>query len=99
MQERKLNQDEVAQVSDPAVEACLRRILEKLDVLERDMKSAFVGGDYDGHKRAHDQFIADLQTRRELKRAVLEQVVKGSVWAGLIFIGTAMWQAVKGRLL
>lgn len=88
----------LSKVSDPSTEALLRRILERLDEIERNMRNAFVGGDYDGHRRAHEQFINDLQARRELRKAITEQVVKGSVWAALIFLGTAAWQALKGKL-
>lgn len=88
----------LSKVTDPSTESLLRRILERLDDLERNMKNAFVGGDYDGHRRAHEQFIADLQAKRDLRKAVTEQVVKGSVWAALIFLGTAAWQYFRTKL-
>ena len=85
-------------VGDPSVEVLLRKILERLDELERNMKNAFVGGDYDGHRRAHEQFILDMQGRRELRKAIVEQVVRGSVWAAVIFIGAAVWKLLKVKL-
>ena len=86
------------EVTDPKVEQLLRRILARLEEMERNMKTAFVGGDYDGHRRAHEQFIADLQARRELRRAVIDQVVKGSVWALLVVVATALWQYLKVKV-
>lgn len=92
------HENSLQQVADPAVETLLRRILERLDEMERNVKTAFVAGDYDGHRRAHEQFISDLQARRDLRKAVTEQVVKGSVWAALIFIGTATWQYLRTKI-
>lgn len=92
------HESNLQKVSDPIAEAMLRRILERLDEIERNMKNAFVGGDYDGHRRAHEQFIADLQAKRDLRKAVTEQVVKGSVWAALIFLGTAAWQYLRTKI-
>lgn len=88
----------LSKIGDPSTESLLRRILERMDELERNMKNAFVGGDYDGHRRAHEQFISDLQAKRDLRKAVTEQVIKGSVWAALIFLGTAVWQHLRTKL-
>lgn len=85
-------------VADPAVESMLRRILERIGEVESHLTAAFVAGDFDGHRRAHEQFMADLQSRRELRKAVIEQVIKGSVWAALIFVGASLWQAVRAKL-
>lgn len=75
---------------------------ERLDIVEEkveNLESAFPAGDYSGHARYHDAIIKDLQDRRELRKAVMEQVVKGSVWALLVGLVTAVWTFAKDHLL
>ena len=74
---------------------------ERLDIVEEKVEaltSAFPAGDYSGHARYHEAIIRDLQDRRELRKAVLEQVVKGSVWALLLGLCTALWTYGKEHI-
>lgn len=59
---------------------------------------AFPGGDFDGHRRYHEEMILVMQDRRKLRQAVLEQVIKGSVWALGIALVTAGWQYLEEYL-
>lgn len=85
-------------VGDPAVTALLRLILERQLELEKMIMGAFPGGDFDGHRRYHEEMILVMQDRRKLRQAVLEQVIKGSVWALGIALVTAGWQYAKEHL-
>lgn len=74
---------------------------ERVGALETNVEklnSAFPGGDFSGHARYHEAVIKDLQARGELRKAVIEQVVKGSVWALLIGLATALWTYSKEHL-
>lgn len=93
------HEDALKQVSDPAVTGLLRLILERQLELERMIMGAFPGGDFEGHKRYHEEVILVMQDRRKLRQAVLEQVIKGSVWALGIAMCTAAWQYLKGQVL
>lgn len=59
---------------------------------------AFPGGDIDGHRRYHDEVILMMQDRRRMRSAVLEQVIKGSVWALLGIVAAALWAYFKDRV-
>ncbi len=66
---------------------------ERVEILEdkvEKIESAFPGNDLAGHCRYHQAVIEELQSRKKLREAVMEQVVKGSVWAGLVFLGTVL---------
>ena len=64
----------------------------------KQLRLAFPGNDIEGHRRFHEEVIEDLVSRRQLRKAVIEQVVKGSVWAMLITLGAAMWQYFKDHI-
>jgi len=66
---------------------------DRVEVLEdkvEKLESAFPNGDVSGHCRYHQAVIEELQSRMKLRQAVIEQLVKGSVWAGLVFLATAI---------
>ena len=62
------------------------------------LRLAFPGEDLEGHRRFHEEVIEDMISRRSLRKAVIEQVVKGSVWALLITFGAAMWAYIKDHI-
>lgn len=92
------NEAQLLLISDKAVVGLLRKILEKQDEMERMFMGAFPGGDLDGHRRYHEEVILMMQDRRKLRAAVIEQVVKGSVWALIIAGVTILWQTVQLKL-
>lgn len=74
---------------------------ERVEVLEdkvEKIETAFPGGDYSGHARYHQAVIEELQSRKKLREAVLEQIVKGSVWGGLLFLGTVVITYLKDHV-
>ena len=88
-------EDHLKGVENPAIANALRTVLVKHADLEQKFLSAFPGGDYQGHARYHDEVILMMQDRRKTRQAVVEQVVKGSVWALLLSVGAACWQYFK----
>ena len=74
---------------------------ERVEVLEdkvEKIETAFPGGDFTGHARYHAAVIEELQSRKKLREAVMEQLVKGSVWAGLVFLGTVILTYLKDHV-
>lgn len=99
------NQSELEGIEDQAAAAVLRRILasqraliSRFDAFEQRFSGAFPGGDSEGHKRAHEAMIADIQARRDLAKAVKEKTISGLIWAGIVALGAAVWQYIKGLL-
>jgi hypothetical protein len=76
------------------IEERLIKVEEKVELIS----SAFPGGDFSGHSRYHEAIIRDLNDRRDMRKAILEQVIKGSVWALLVGLATAAWTFVKDHL-
>ena len=62
------------------------------------LRLAFPGEDLEGHRRFHEEVIADMISRRQLRKAVMEQVVKGSVWALLVAFAAASWAYIKDHI-
>ncbi len=63
----------------------------EMEALRREMlalssavKTAFPGGDFDGHRRYHELLIAREEQRQQIRREVLTHLLKGSTWAMLI---------------
>ena len=63
------------------------------------MEKAFPDGDVEGHSRYHQMIMQEYLERRRIKQAVIEQVVKGSVWATLLFLAGAVWTYMKDHVL
>jgi hypothetical protein len=77
-------------------------IEERVDNLEEkveNIEAGFPSQDYSGHARYHQAVIEEIQSRMKLRQAVIEQVVKGSVWAGLLFLCTAVFTYFKEHVL
>lgn len=91
-------EDQLAEITDPAVMRLLRQILHKQDAMGDLLMSAFPGGDLEGHKRYHEEVILLLQEKRKMWADVRAHVVKGSVWALLVAAAVALWQGFKGAV-
>jgi hypothetical protein len=75
-----------------------KRILARLD--EHDaaietLQNAFPGKDSGAHCRYHQLLIEEMTERKKIRSAVLEQVIKGSVWALLVAAGTGLFTFAK----
>lgn len=69
------------------------RVDELIDLI----KSGFPEGDPAAHRRVHEGYIKEASARAELKSKILEKVITGGVWGGLLFVGTLIWEYVKGE--
>lgn len=72
--------------------------VDKLDDRCRDAEIAiqglykgFPGGDAEGHRRAHEMMMADVESRKRLTEAIREKTLSGLVWACIVGIGAAVW--------
>ena len=67
-----------------------------------DLRAAAVKGfpedDPLSHRRVHEGYIAEAESRKKIRQEILLNVLKGSVWAALVFICTAIWAYIKGSL-
>lgn len=63
------------------------------------MERGFPDGDVEGHSRYHRMVMEEYMERRRIKQAVIEQIVKGSVWATLIFLAGAAWTYSKEHII
>ena len=67
-----------------------------------DLRTAAVKGfpedDPLSHRRVHEGYIAEAESRKKIRQEILLNVLKGSVWAALVFICTAVWSYIKGSL-
>lgn len=64
---------------------------------ERDVdhiKTAFAGGDYEGHRRYHETVIEILAERRRLRIAIQEKTLSGLAWAAVVALGTLFWKGL-----
>lgn len=71
---------------------------ERFGELKKLLSSAFPGGDPDEHRRYHDEVIAWIQERRKLFASIREKTITGLLWAGLLWIGSAVWKALIAKV-
>ena len=67
----------------------------KFSDLTETIKSAFPDGDPHGHRRAHEQEIRDAAGWSKLKADLLYMVLTGGVWAGAVWLGFVIVEAIK----
>lgn len=65
------------------------------DTINKLAHAAFPDGNMAGHKSAHESFIGDAADKRALFKSVREKTVTGIVYSTLIFVGLAIWEAIK----
>ena len=72
-------------------------VIEKQNVLIRDLKDAFVKafpeGDADSHRRAHENWIEKDKAEREMWVKLKQNTINWAVIAVLTWAGFAMWAA------
>lgn len=75
----------------------LHRIEEKVDALSKlpheveRIRSAFVDGDFDGHRRAHEAKVIKAKERKELMNSALKDALRVIITAAVVFIASALW--------
>ncbi len=67
--------------------------------LEAHINKAFAGGDADGHRRAHEAMINLIEEKRRLRVAIQEKTISGLIWAGIMFVGLAIFNEVRKAIL
>jgi hypothetical protein len=74
---------------------------ERVEALEDNVEklnSAFPGGDFSGHARYHEMIIEELKSKKDLRKAIIEKVVTGSVWALAFGLFTAVVSYLKDHV-
>lgn len=61
----------------------------------KDLRKATTEGfphdDPRGHREVHENYIKEAESREKLKADLLSHALKGILWAGLMFVGAALW--------
>lgn len=81
-------QAEAKRDSDSKHEATRKEML----ALSAAVKTAFPGGDFDGHRRYHELLISREEQRQQIRREIITHLLKGSTWAALIGL---LWMLLK----
>ncbi len=74
-------------------------ILHRLDQIEGLIRSGFPGGDPDGHRRVHEQYIKEAAERDALMLGAKKKVVEMSIWGAIVILGMAMLDYIKSHVL
>ena len=69
----------------------------RIDEIVLLIKDGFPGGDPRGHREVHEGYIADAKSKKEMRDAVIKQLLTGSAWATVIFVAGAIWMAIKAE--
>ena len=59
------------------------------------IKDGFPGGDPRGHREVHEGYISEAKTRKDLRDAVVKQLVTGTAWASILLLAGTLWAAFK----
>lgn len=100
---QNLTEDRVALMIEEAVSDAMTRheakmgamIRNEFNTLQELFKSAYPGGDPHGHRIAHEKAIASASKWDRLRDGIIEKILTGGVWAGVIFLAFTMWEAFK----
>lgn len=82
---------------EAAIEEIRARLI-RIDEQLAGIVAAFPAGDMAGHARYHEMIIEEMAAKKQLRRAIFEQIIKGSVWAGLVAIATAGWAYIQDHI-
>lgn len=72
------------------------KLLRAVEALNETIGKAFPDGDVEGHRRYHEMVIEEMESRKRLRRAIIEKTLTGFLWVAILWIGTAMWNEVQG---
>ncbi|MNL24420.1 hypothetical protein D3C87_1458530 [compost metagenome] len=81
-------QAEAKRDSDAKHDATRKEML----ALSAAVKTAFPGGDFDGHRRYHELLISREEQRQQIRREVITHLLKGSTWAALVGL---LWMVLR----
>ena len=71
------------------------KILEKLEELDKTLKSGFPHGDPIEHRKDHETKIKLDNEKAALYKTIREKVISSAVWGMLVLIGLAIWEYIK----
>lgn len=71
------------------------KVLSRLDTIDKTLKSGFVDGNPEEHRRDHELRIKIDNEKHELYKTVREKIITSSVWGMLVLIGLAAWEYIK----
>lgn len=55
------------------------------------VKTAFAGGDAEGHRRYHEAVISRTAAIERLTWAIKEKTIFGLLWMGILLVGASVW--------
>jgi hypothetical protein len=96
-----LHQSELEAIADTHVVHVVRQLADahhELTIRVAAVENGFPGGDAEGHRRAHETMIEELEEKRKLRRAVQEKTISGLVWMFVVACGTALWNYAKEHI-
>jgi hypothetical protein len=77
-------------VTERKVDEVIRRV--------DDLHKAFPGGDWEGHRRYHEELIRKMEARSEFYEDLRSELARKGIWAVLGLVGLAMWQYLKTKV-
>ena len=80
---------------DMAFQQHMRDELTKLEEFMEDVKAGFPEEDFAGHKQFHVLWLAKEKQRLELRQAIIDKSLSGLLWAGMVFLGYAIFNYLK----
>ena len=75
-----------------------KRIIEKLEELNKILLSGFPNGDPVEHRKDHETNIKLDNEKNELYKNVREKVITSAVWGMVVMISLALWEYLKEGL-
>ncbi len=72
-----------------------KRIIEKLEELNKTLLSGFPNGDPVEHRKDHETSIKLDNDKKELYKNIREKVITSAVWGMVVMIGLAVWEYIK----
>lgn len=73
------------------VDAKVQEVISRID-------SGFPNGDPVEHRKVHEHYMREASERAALWKSIREKTITGIVWAGLMLIGSALWDFIKTAL-
>ena len=75
-----------------------QEIISHIDKRFDELKTAFPGGDLDGHRRAHEGTIRASETWAKMRMAVVEALLKTGVVGAAVTLAAILWQNFKDSI-
>lgn len=75
-----------------------KRIIEKLEELNKTLLSGFPNSDPVEHRKDHETNIKLDNEKNELYKNVREKVITSAVWGMVVMISLALWEYLKEGL-